>query len=279
MFSHQNVFCASYAIQETLFSLSTFRVRDAARLYHSRELEVVHWAGIKTELLSTHHGEFSKFFCSRTDPKVDIFNESGARCGEQLFNMIDMCTAFSCGKDKSCRVFCSLFDVDSGSLDNLQKALDSLQQAAKGTRDSRNKVAHNLLTSSQEDFDKLVVQVRNLFESIRKVASCVAGSLLSDHVQSVLDEIDSIIKRDIQIGTIDADELQKVVQYHRQLLQLLEEHKQLVEEHGRLQEKTQVLAEKHGRKFDCFNQCLRSHIQDQLIESMPARFAVQFLCV
>ena len=279
MFSHQNVFCASYAIQETLFSPSTFRVRDAARLYHSRELEVVHWAGIKAELLSTHHGEFSKFFCSRTDREVDIFNESGARCGEQLFNMIDMCTAFSCGKDKSCRVFCSLFNVDSGSLDNLQKALDSLQQAAKGTRISRNKVAHNLLTSSQDDFDELVVQVRNLFESIRKAASCVAGCLLSDHVQSVLDEIDSIIKRDIRIGTIDADEHQKVVQYHRQLLQLLEEHEQLVEEHGRLQEKTQVLAEKHGRKFDCFNQCLRSHIQDQLIESMPARFAVRFLCI
>ena len=68
--------------------------------------------------------------------------------------------------------------------------------------------------------------------------------------------------------------------YHGQAaLQLLEEHEQLVEEHGRLQEKTQVLAEKHGRKFDCFNQCLRSHIQDQLIESMPARFAVRFLCV
>lgn len=60
----------------------------------------------------------------------------------------------------------------------------------RGTRISRNKVAHNLLTSSQENlynFDELVVQVRNFFESIRNVASCVEESLLSDHVQSVLD--------------------------------------------------------------------------------------------
>jgi hypothetical protein len=172
-----------------------------------------------------------------------------------------------------------LFDVDSGNLDRLQKALDSLQQAAKGTRCSRNKVAHNLLTSSQEDFDELVLQVRKLFESIRKVATCVTESLLPNHIQSVLDEIESIIKRDIRIGTIDADEHQKVVQYHHQLLQLLDEHQQLVEEHDRLQEKTQFLIEKYGRKFDCFSQCLRSHIQDQLIESKPARFAVQFLCI
>jgi len=263
-------------IQPTSFSLSTFRVRDAARFYHSRELEVVHWAGIKVELLSTHHGEFSKLFCSRTDREVDIFNESSARCGEQLFNMIDMCTAFSSGKDKSCRVFCSLFDVDPCKLDRLQKALDSLQQAAKGTRISRNKVAHNLLTSSQPDFDELVVQVRKLFESIRTVTSCFAEPLLSDHVRSALDEINSVIKRDIRIGTIDADEHHKVAQYHRQLLQLHEEHEQLVEEHGRLQEKTQVLREKHGRKFDVFRRCLMSHIQDQLSEGISACFAVRF---
>jgi hypothetical protein len=273
------VFCAvqSFYIQQILFSLSTFRVRDAARLYHSREPEVVHWSGIKAGLLSTHHGEFSKLFCSKTDREVDIFNQSGARCGEQLFNMIDMCTAFSSGKDQSCPVFRSLINVDPSNLGKLRKALDDLQRAAQMTRISRNKVAHNLLSASQKDLDQLVLHVRQLLENILIVASCVAEPFLFDDAQSALDEIDGCYKRDIRIGTINAEDHQKVRQYHDQLLQLLEEHDELVVEHGRLQEETQFLKEKHGRKFDLVARCLKSHIQEQLIEGKPALFALSFL--
>jgi hypothetical protein len=55
----------------------------------------VHWSGIRARRLSSHHGEFCKFFCSQTSRQVDFFSDDGAHSGEQLLNMIGMCSAFS----------------------------------------------------------------------------------------------------------------------------------------------------------------------------------------
>ena len=57
----------------------------------------MHWSGIRAERLSSHHGEFCKLFCSQTSRQVDFFSDGGAQSGEQLFNMLGMCTAFSLG--------------------------------------------------------------------------------------------------------------------------------------------------------------------------------------
>ena len=57
----------------------------------------MHWSGIRVERLSSHHGEFCKLFCSQTSRQVDFFSDGGAQSGEQLFNMLGMCTAFSLG--------------------------------------------------------------------------------------------------------------------------------------------------------------------------------------
>jgi hypothetical protein len=274
-------------------------------LYHSRPPKVLdtNWKGIKAGLLSTHYGEFSKLFCSKTDREVDIVNQIGVRSGEQLFNMIDMCSAFSCGKDRSCTVFCSLFDVDIGNLDMLGNALDNLQNAAKGTKESRNTVAHNLLDASAQDVDLLVCNARKLLGSVQMVASYVTEGgggegegeekpLRCDHAQRALAEIDGFVRRDFQVSTLDADERQKVVIYHDELLQLrkerdqlleekdqlLEERVQMVENCDRLQEKTKVLREERRRKFDAVARCLKSDIQNQLTKGKPfepARFAVR----
>jgi hypothetical protein len=234
------------------------------------------WSGIQAQLLSTSHGEFSKFFCSQTDREINVFDESGARCCEQLFNMIDLCKVFSCGKDRSCRVFCSLFDVDSGNLDKLQKALESLQQSANGTRISRNKVAHNLLIASESDFKELVVNAQKLLQSVLSIVSCVTDTLLTDHATNALAEIDSIRLRDIQVATPTEDERQKSFQYHRELLELHEQHHQLIEQHGRLQQENHNWRDKCGRKFDSVARCLKSHIQDKLTEGQPTRIFSHF---
>jgi serine/threonine protein kinase len=77
------------------FKVTVFRLRDAARMFHSRNMPEVHWSGIRARRLSSNHGEFCKLFCSRTSREVDFFSDSGAQSGEQLLNMISMCTAFS----------------------------------------------------------------------------------------------------------------------------------------------------------------------------------------
>ncbi len=57
----------------------------------------MHWSGIRARRLSSYHGEFCKLFCSQTSRQVDFFSDGGAQSGEQLLNMIGMCSAFSIG--------------------------------------------------------------------------------------------------------------------------------------------------------------------------------------
>jgi hypothetical protein len=178
--------------------------------------------------------------------------------------MIDMCKVFSCENDMS--FFRSLFNVDPAKHPILGTAMDSLQKSAHGTRLSRNKVAHNLLIASESDFNELADHAQKLLQSVRSVVSCVTDPLLTDHATNALAEIDSIRMRDIQVATLTEDERQKSFQYHRQLLELHEQHNQLIERHGRLQEENHNWRDKCGRKFDSVARCLKSHIQDKLIE-------------
>ncbi len=146
-----------------------------------------------------------------------------------------------------------------------------IELLTKGARLSRNNLAHNLLSASTPHFDDLVRHVRQLLESIRIVVSCVTEALPSDHSESALCKIDSILKRDVQIATITDDEQQKAIQHGRQLLELLEENEQLVEEHGRLREKLERV-----RAFDTVARCVKSHIQHQLMEGIFACIVVRF---
>ncbi len=85
------------------------RIRDAAWLYHLRGQTSVHWSSIRTHRLSSYHGEFCKLFCSQTSRQVDFFCEDSAKSGEQLLNMIGMCTAFSIGNQ------CLVIDIQKES--------------------------------------------------------------------------------------------------------------------------------------------------------------------
>ncbi len=100
----------------------------------------MHWSSIKAHHLSKHHGEFCKLFCCQTSRELEFFSvSSGTRSGEQLFNMIDNCTAFASGKDKSCAVFRELFKVDPGKLEHLVKGLDHVREAAVGRQFAKSK--------------------------------------------------------------------------------------------------------------------------------------------
>jgi hypothetical protein len=121
--------------------LTTFRLRDAARLFHSRGLSSVHWSGIRADRLSSHHGEFCKLYCSQTSREVDFFSDGSARSGEQLLNMIGMCTAFSISnqvlsivipKVSLLKVFqCTLHSVPPATFSVVASAHDPTKSAAE----------------------------------------------------------------------------------------------------------------------------------------------------
>lgn len=392
----------------------------------------MHWSGIRACRLSEHHGEFCKLFCSQTSRSLDFFSEDGARSGEQLLNMIGMCTAFSMGnqtlsiviqKGSLCGVFectvlssppetfsvvasahdptkpdaeksakaqtiklwivsknpddgsltpderklpadtdvtfagvscglpgniyagfryqptciqagsfqllrpgfSSLFDVDASNFNAVKLALDRVRHGAfgqpvsrkelkhllsidpenhralkealdnirriavesdisddlrrlmsvepedhealkleldnlkqgfgqqgadwkdPGVIDFRHKLCHNLLTLDQRHFDALVSCARNIFPSLSNVCSFIGESQESQHAKQSLAEIESIVKRDIQIDPL--------TQQEREVL--ICEREKLLEERDHLKEKL-------GRKFDSFAPCLKKDIQAQL---------------
>jgi hypothetical protein len=411
--------------------LANSRIRDAARLFHWRGLTSVHWSGIRACRLSEHHGEFCKLFCSQTSRSVDFFSEDGARSGEQLLNMIGMCTAFSMAnqtlsigipKGSLCDVFectihssppetfsvvasahdptkpdaeksakaqaiklwivsknlddgslnpyerklpadtevtfagvglpsnihagyryqptciqagsfqllrpgfSSLFNVDAGNfnavksaLDRvrhcafgqpvsskdlkhllsidpenllaLQKALDIMRRTAAesdisidlrrlmsidpenhkalkleldnlkqglgqqgadwkdpGVIDLRHMLSQTLLSLDQRHFNALVSCTRNIFISLSSLCSFIGEAQESQHARQSLAEIESIVKRDIQIEPLTQQEREVLIREREELLE--------VRDH---------LKEKLGRKFDSFAPCLKKDIQAQLI--------------
>ena len=231
----------------------------------------MHWAGIRAFRLSGHHGEFCKLFCSQTSRELDFFTESGTRSGEQLLNMIDMCTAFSPGKEKDCAVFRSLFNVKSEKMEHLKAALDAVRKAAVGrqtsrelkelgVKDIRNKLFHDFLTLAAQDFSTLVACAKNLLIGIREVVDCISGDYCADYAEEALAEIEGdtgIVNRDLQVAMLSERELEVLIRQRQQMLEELE----------RMQEERKVLKEKLGRKFDSFAVCLMQDLREQLIAS------------
>jgi hypothetical protein len=244
-------------------------LRDAAREFHSRGPKAEHhWSGIRANRLSSQHGEFCKLFCSHTSRELDFFNESGNRSGEQLLNMIDLCTVFSLSRSKECIVFRSLFNIDSNKVRDLQLALEAMRKAAvghqkqksgdlkeedlkeEGVRHLRNKLFHDFLTISPDDFHNLVACSKQLLDSVRTVISCLCEKLSSECVQQALDEIDAIVKRDLTVAKLSDDEYDDL---HRRNQQMLEELEKL-----------------KSRKFDSVAVCLKHDIQEFLNPSVYA---------
>jgi hypothetical protein len=179
--------------------------------------------------------------------------------------MITMCTVFSSGKDKDCSVFRSMFIVDNAKEKQgiLQIGLDTLQQNAIGVRDSRNKMAHNMLTLHSGDFDHLVESARKLLQGVCSVLSCISQENSIDHyVKRALAEIDIITECDLQLGALNGLEHQIVNQQHQGLF----EEREWMLENEKLRDEKTALKRKLGRKFDSFAPCLmkdiRNHIQE-----------------
>ncbi len=175
--------------------------------------------------------------------------------------MIDMCKAFSPGKDRSCALFLSLFDVPQEKLNVLRAALDSLKSAAIAIRDSRNKLAHNLLTISKQDFDSLVACARQLLPSIHSAMACIVENHRTENAGEALAKVERIVKRDIQIATLSDHESSQIAQ----------QRQQLEEERDRLLQENSSLKMKQSRKFDSLTVRLLGEIEEQLRD--PSMFA------
>ena len=257
----------------TRFDCFTIRIRDAARLLHTRGSKANHhWSGIRADRLSSHHGEFCKLFCSHTSRELDFFDESGARSGEQLLNMIGMCKAFSPGQDNNCSVFLSLFDIKPDRHQAFKSALAALRQAAVGrdvsnetkevgVKDLRNRMFHDFLTLSTPDFEALVACSKQLLSSICMIISCIAGDHQSDYAEQALAEIDSdagIVRRDLIVAKL-CDEDQEVMN---------RTNKQMLEELERMQDEMITMKMKLGSHFKSFAVCLKDDIEEHLIASM-----------
>jgi RIO-like serine/threonine protein kinase len=198
---------------------------------------------------------------------LDFFSVSGARSGEQLLNMIDMCTVFSVGKDKDCSVFRSLFSLEPDKQEVLKLALESLRTAAvgrqisnqskeAGVRDLRNTMFHDFLTLDTRSFQALVTCATQLLESVRVVVSCIRGEHRSDFIDEALAEIAGMLKRDLIVAKLSEDEREVL---HRQ-------NKQMLEELELMQLEKRAMKEKLGRKFDSLAVCLKTDIQDDILK-------------
>jgi serine/threonine protein kinase len=183
--------------------------------------------------------------------------------------MIDLCKVFALEKDRSCSLFLSLFKVVGSKLDDLLAALDSLKSAAIAIRDWRNKLAHNLLTISAQDFEKLVVTARKLLPSIHLAMSCISEGHRPELAEAALAEVERIVSRDVQIGTLSDRECQLIAQLRQQL----EEEE---EERDRLKQEISSLKIKLSRKFDSLRVRLVGEIKEQLIPSNFSLFCFVF---
>ncbi len=180
--------------------------------------------------------------------------------------MIDMCTAFSVGKDKDCSVFRSLFSVEPDKQQALTLALESLRTAAAGrqisnqskeagVRDLRNTMFHDFLTLDTQSFQALVACATQLLDSVRVVVSCIRGEHRSDFIDEALAEIAGLSKRDLIVTMLSEDEREVLHQQNKQMLEELE----------LMQLEKQALKEKLGRKFDSLAVCLKTDIQDDML--------------
>jgi hypothetical protein len=208
------------------------RFRDAALMYHSKSKAEPHWSSIRARRLSSHHGEFCKFFCSQTGRELDFFSEIDTRGGEQMLNMIDMCTVFN----PDAAVFRTLFVVRPESVLKLTSALQNLKRGVLGThskdskdfgvRDIRNKLFHEFLTLESKDFESLEKSSRLVLTSVRDIISSINGSHCLDYVEHALSTIDGLIARDIRVSSLSSTEQAVLTQQKQHMLKELDEVKE-----------------------------------------------------
>ncbi len=156
-----------------------------------------------------------------------------------------------------------LFSVDPENLEALKSALENVKQGLVGLQgadakhpgviDFRNKLCHNLLTLDAHHFDALVACARNIFIGICSICPFIGDAQESEHARQSLDEIESIVERDIQVANLTEQEREALIRQQELML----------EEHDRLKVKL-------GRKFDSFAPCLWSDIRNQFITSAVA---------
>jgi hypothetical protein len=227
------------------------RFRDAARLFHTKPKAEPHWSSIRARRLSSHHGELCKFFCSQTGRDLDFFGEVDTRGGEQMLNMIDMCTAFA----PDAVVFQTLFEVLPGTetVQKLMDALRSLKRAAVGeqiskdkkicgVRDVRNKLFHEFLMVDPTDFEILATSSRRILGSIHNIVSCLNGSHSSVYADAAASAIDDIISKDLRVVSLNDAERTALQLQQGQMLEQL--HK-VEEEKKQVQASLLNLHEKH----------------------------------
>jgi hypothetical protein len=257
------------------------RCRDAARAYHTRGSKAeLKWSGIRAGRLSGHPGEFCKLFCGQTSRDLDFFEQSGTQSGEQLFNMIDCCTAFVDDKDKKCSLFCSLFGVESHqtlvkSLVNLKKAAVGFQisngSKEPGVKDIRNKMFHDFLTLRESDFKVFLASAQKFLQSLLDIDSCIAGGRQAFYEDQLL-EIDSVAKRNLKSSGFNDLERSTVTRKKQDMLdeKATEHQNKILKSHQEKQELRLLL--KLGLAVDSSAIFLREDIQEQLVEGACVSF-------
>ncbi len=157
----------------------------------------------------------------------------------------------------------TLFSVDPEDLQALKSALDDVKQGLVGLQgadakpkhpgaiDFRNKLCHNLLTLDVRHFNALLDCVRNIFTGICSMCTFINETQESENAKQILEGIENIYKREIEVATLSDQELKT----------LIREREQMLEERDRLKVKL-------GRKFDSFVPCLYSDIKDQIVAGM-----------
>jgi hypothetical protein len=189
------------------------RIRDTSRKYHLRgEKSQLDWSGIRAHLLSSHHGEFCKLFCSKTKRDSLFFEKGNTENSEQLFNMIEHCKAFH-GNSNGLNVYCSLY-ADCSELQMPAEArivaqlLSELKQAASSMRLYRNAMAHNLLKAFtrdvQHEFERCVQTCIRIIFSLSKLTK---NDELGAAAESAKAYSDSLKDRNFSIDKLTAEEM------------------------------------------------------------------------
>jgi hypothetical protein len=154
-----------------------------------------------------------------------------------------------------------LFSVASDDHEALKLALDDVKKGLftvasdprhPGLLNFRNMLYHNILTLDVRHFDAIVACARNILAGLCFIWPFIGGAHESEHARQSLDEIESIVKRDIHVATLTEQDRETLVR----------QQKQMFEERDRLKVKLD------RRKFDSLAPCLMRDISDQLVAGM-----------
>jgi hypothetical protein len=216
------------------------RFRDAARKYHARGHKAefpIFWSGIRANLLSSHHGQFCKLFCSQTSRDCDFFEASdfdlrGTENPEQLLNMVALCKAFD--TDSDCAIFRSLFpeyrgDFLTQTLISLKHAIVGVSSKTKkesgaksgevkvdgrsrqpgslsfpGIRDFRNMLMHRPLKLASSDFDVFYERCVALNISVERISRYCSDGIMH-RIHEVFQAVQVLKHRDFSRGLLEVE--------------------------------------------------------------------------